>query len=253
MRGSEGLVQVQVHHVKSHVSGTRPAHHGVEVGAVVVAQAARLMHDARDFQNVGIEQAHGIGIGQHQRGRIGSRGLAQLFQIHQPVCVAGDAHHLIAAHGRAGGIGAMRRVRHKHLGASLVAPALMVRLDKQQAHVLPMRARGGLEGHAVHASDGGQAFLGLTQHLAAAARRGFGLERMHAGKARQGRHVLVDAGVVFHGAAAQGIEPLVYAVHLLGQRFIVAGQLALGQFRQIKRGLARKFLRQRRGGHVRRG
>ena len=76
---------------------------------------------------------------------------------------------------------------------------------------------------------------------------------MHAGKARQGCHVLVDAGVVFHGAAAQGIEPLVYAVHLLGQRFIVAGQLALGQFRQIKRGLARKFLRQRRGGHVRRG
>ncbi len=79
---------------------------------------------------------------------------------------------------------------------------------------LAVRTGGGLEGHAVHAGDlGRDSALRGVQHLPAA---GYGvlrgLQGMHAGKARQGRHLLVDAGVVLHGAGAQRIKAVVDAV-----------------------------------------
>ena len=49
MRGGEGLVQVEVDHVEAHVAGPDDAHDCIEVGAVVVAQAARLMDDLGDL------------------------------------------------------------------------------------------------------------------------------------------------------------------------------------------------------------
>ena len=45
MRGSEGLVQIHVQNVEAHVAGFDLAEDGIEVGAIVVQQTARFVHD----------------------------------------------------------------------------------------------------------------------------------------------------------------------------------------------------------------
>ena len=46
MRGREGLVEVDVHRVDAEVAGPDPADDGVEIGAVAIDQAARLVDRA---------------------------------------------------------------------------------------------------------------------------------------------------------------------------------------------------------------
>ena len=78
MGGGEGLVQVQVDYVKAHVARPDFAHDGVEVGAVVIGQAACLPDDLGDLQNVLIEYTQGVGVRQHQAGSVFAHCFPQL-------------------------------------------------------------------------------------------------------------------------------------------------------------------------------
>ncbi len=69
----EGLVQVEVDDVEAHVAGAREAHHGVEVGAVVVERRADAVDDLGDLGDVRVEQAERVGVGQHQAGDVARR------------------------------------------------------------------------------------------------------------------------------------------------------------------------------------
>ena len=120
---------------------------------VVVAQATGLVDQPGDLQNVLVENAHGVGIGQHQPRHIVSQHRLQGLQIHAAVGGGGDVHHLIAAHGGGGGIGAVGAVGNDDLGALMIAPCIVILLDQQHAGELAVSAGGGLEGHAVHAGD----------------------------------------------------------------------------------------------------
>ena len=57
MRRGEGLVQVHVDRVEAHVAGTDLAQDRVEVGAVVVQQAAGVVHQRGDFDDPALEDA----------------------------------------------------------------------------------------------------------------------------------------------------------------------------------------------------
>ena len=102
VRRGKCLVQVQVHHVKAHVARTCDAHDGIQVGAVVIVQPARLVYDAGDLQDLRVEESHRVGVGQHQAGSILPDGRLQGLQVHESVGVGGDADHLEARHGGAG-------------------------------------------------------------------------------------------------------------------------------------------------------
>ena len=55
---------------------------------------------------------------------------------------------------------------------------------------------------------------------------------MDGGEALQRGHLLIDAGIVLHGAGTQGVEAAVDAVYLLAELRIVAGDIGLAQLRQ---------------------
>ena len=59
-----------MYHVKAHITGPRDANDGVEVGAVVVAKAASVVDDPRDFEDVLLKQAKRVGVCEHQPGRV---------------------------------------------------------------------------------------------------------------------------------------------------------------------------------------
>ena len=231
----EGLVQVQVHAVKAHVAGTGMAHHRVQVGAVVVAQAACLVDNSGDFQNVRVKQAQRVGVGQHQAGGIGADGGFQGIQIHAALGVGRHRHHGEACHRRRGRVGAVGGIRNQNLGAGGVPAGLVVAADQQQAGVLAVGAGCRLHGHAGHAGDFTQQLFGAEQHLQRAL-GGLGrLQRMQLGKSRQRGQGLIDPGIVFHGAGTQRIKSVIDAVGLLGKLGIMPVQIHLGQFRQARR------------------
>ena len=119
----------------------------------------------------------------------------------------------------------------------MVAAGIVILLDEQHAGELAVGAGGRLEGHVVHAGDLAQVGFGGVQHLLHALLVGGGGKRMDGGKALQRGHLLVDAGVILHGARAKGIEPAVDAVNLLAKLGIVAGDIRLAHFRQSGLGL----------------
>ena len=69
MRRREGLVQIHVDHVESHVAGADLAQDRVQVRSVVVQQAAGLVHDARHLDDLVLEHAERGRIGEHDARR----------------------------------------------------------------------------------------------------------------------------------------------------------------------------------------
>ena len=68
MGGRECLVQVDVHHVEAHVTRAAGTQHGVQVGTVVVHQAATVVDEPGYLRDMLLEEPEGIGIGHHHRG-----------------------------------------------------------------------------------------------------------------------------------------------------------------------------------------
>ncbi|MPN14100.1 hypothetical protein SDC9_161426 [bioreactor metagenome] len=61
-----------------------------------------------------------------------------------------------------------------------------------------------------------------------------GLERVNSAKAFERGRLLVDRGVVFHGAAAKRIESVVDAVDLLLKLGIMPAHVGFAQLRQVQ-------------------
>ena len=122
MGDAEGLVQVEMRHVRAELAGQAQAEQGVEVGAVHVDLAAALVDHLADLDDGFLEHAMGGGIGDHQRRQIVGVGLglgAQVGEVDVAVLVAGHHLHRHPGHDGARRVGAMRRARDQ----ADVAPA----------------------------------------------------------------------------------------------------------------------------------
>jgi hypothetical protein len=115
VRLAEGLVQVDVDDVEAHVAGPRVAHHRVEVGAVVVEGAARLVDQPGDLGDVLVEDAERVGVGQHQAGDVVVDLRPQVVHLDPAALVGGDLDDLVAGHRHRGGVGPVRGVGGEHL------------------------------------------------------------------------------------------------------------------------------------------
>ena len=225
----EGLVQVHMRAVEAHVARACVAHDGVEVGAVVVAQAARLVDDAADLDDVGVKEAERVGVGEHEAGRVGADGRAQRVEVDAALVVGGDRDHGEARHDRRRGVGAVRGVGDDDLGAARLATLFQIVPDEEKARVLTVGTRRRLQGQGVHAEDLLEVLLDLPHDLETALDRLDGLERVDVGEAGQSRDLLVDLRVVLHGAGAERVEAVVHAVRLLGELAVVAAEVDFGE------------------------
>ena len=188
-----------------------------------------------------LEESEGVGVGHHHRRHSVVEQRAQMLHIHGAVFEALHLHHLKSADGGRGGIGAVGTVGHNHLGALQVAAALVVATYHHQSRQLAMGSGKGFEGEGGESRqfaegmvEQGDQRLGTTG--------GFGwLQGMEIGKLGHGSHLLVDAGVILHGATAQGIEPVVHT-EVVGTvvgvvahhgQLVALGQLGVGGTAQI--------------------
>ena len=233
VRRGEGLVDVEVHHVDPHLGDVHVAHQGVHVGAVTVDQSALLVDDLGDLGHVALEDAQGVGIGQHDAGRVLVHDLADGLGGDDPVLVQLDRDGRVAANGRGRRVRAVRRAGHDHLLA-LLALVRVVGVNHQHPRQLALCARRGLEGRGLHSGELEQILLQLVHELEGALEAGLRHEGMNVREAGQRGHALVDLGVVLHGAGAQRVHPRIDPEVPRGEARIVTDDVDLGQLRQFR-------------------
>ena len=157
-------------------------------------------------------------------------------KIHAAVRPGGDRNHRHPSHRRGGGVCAMGGVRHDDLRAGHVAPRLVVGLDHQKPRLLAVSARRGLESHIEHAGHFAEDAAQTVDDFETPLRVGLGLQRVDAGEAGEGGHLVVDLGVVLHRAGAQRVEPVVDAVGAACEKRIMAADLGLREGREPRGG-----------------
>ena len=243
MRGREGLVQVQVHHIHAEIPGTGLAHQGVHVGAVHIEQGALGVKNVGDLMNLALENADGAGVGQHQRSGVFVDDLLQLGDIDHAQRVGAQILHLVTADGCGGGIGSVSRIGDDDLGPG-IALGLMVGAHQQDAGELSMRSRRGLQRDRIHAGDIEQAGLQQANDLERSLGERFRLVRMRFGDAFEAGDEFVDPRVVLHGAAAQRIHAEIDGIVPGGEAGEVANDLDLAQLRHQSQIRARGFAQQ---------
>ena len=183
VRGGEGLVQVHVHDVESHVARPHDAEDGVEVGPVVVEQAPHLMDGRGDGLDVLFEQPQRVGVGQHDPGHVRVEDGPQRGQVDTAPLVAGHGDRLVAAQRDRGRIGAVGRVRDDHPVPGL-PPGPVVRPHQQQPGQLPRRAGRRLQRGRGHPGHLAQRLFELDEDLQPALAQRRRRARVHTGQAR---------------------------------------------------------------------
>ena len=109
----------------------------------------------------------------------------------------------------------MRTVRNDHSCTPKVATGHMILTDDHQTRKLSMRSSKRIEGKLSHSCDCRKGMSQLLIYAKNALNRLGRLQRVDAGKRRHGRDLLVDLGIVFHGAASERIESRIHTeVHL---------------------------------------
>src|SRR5207247_4216860 len=102
----EGLVQIEMDDVEVHLSRGRAAQDRVEVGAVVIEEAARVVDDLRDVEDVFFENPKGVRIRQHEGERLRSRGRLEGCEVDAYV-LRGNLDEIEPEHSRRGGVRAV--------------------------------------------------------------------------------------------------------------------------------------------------
>jgi len=148
MRCREGLVEVDVHDVEAHIAGAAFAEQGVEVGTVVVHQAASLVNHLSNFQHARLEDAEGVGVGHHHGCHLAAcliEELAKVLDIHRAVRQALHFYDFQSADGCRCGVRAVGRVGNQDFGAALVTAALVVCANDHQARQLAVGTGAGVQ------------------------------------------------------------------------------------------------------------
>ena len=110
-------MEIDVHHIKAHVTRTACTEHRVEVGSVVVHQSATLMYELGYLGNLLLKHTESVGVGHHHRSHGVVEDATKVVHIHKTLCGTLHLNNLQAANGSRGRIGAMSRVGDNHLGA----------------------------------------------------------------------------------------------------------------------------------------
>ena len=109
MRGRKRFVQIDVHRIDAEIARAHAPDNGVEIGAITIEITAHVMQRIGNLNDVALEQAAGVWIGQHDGGHIVAQFFFERGQVHTPLRIGGNAIDFKAQKRRRGRICAMRR------------------------------------------------------------------------------------------------------------------------------------------------
>ena len=206
MRDAEGLVEVEVAHVRTEPAGSGHSHQCVEVRAVEIHLPAGFMHGVADLTDGLLEDTMGGWVGDHECSQLRTMEidlLSEIAEIDVAVAVAGHHDNPHPGHRRTGRVRAMGRGRDEADGAFGVTVAAMPGADGEQSGELALGAGVRLQGHGVVSGDLGQPAFEISDDPEGAhgvLRRG---ERVQIGEPRPGDRLHLHCSVELHGAGPE--------------------------------------------------
>ena len=121
VRSREGLVEIQVKHIKAHIARTDNTHERVHIRSVIVKQTAAFMNQGCNFKNFLFEESKSVRIGHHDTcNRVIEKRL-EVLHIHQTGSIGLHLNDFKAADSSRCRIGSMRAVRHDDAGSLSIA------------------------------------------------------------------------------------------------------------------------------------
>ena len=244
MRGGERLVQVHVYDVEAHVTRPHPPEDGVEVGAVVITQAAGFVDDILDRNDAFLEHTQGGWVGKHESRRVRADAGLECVQVNIALAIRGNFPDRVAAHAGSGGVGAVRGVRNDDFAPGRVSTGIVIGTDHRHPGELSMRAGHGRHAHCGHAGDLLEHLLQLIQANEKTLPGIRVRQRVARQKLWQHGQRVADAWVVFHGAGAERVKLGVDAEVLLRKSGVMAHHVEFRGLRQKRWLLAQQFRRQ---------
>ena len=199
-------MQVHVDDIEAHVARAHLAEDGVEVGTVVIEQAARTVNDARHLADLPLEDAERGGVGQHDARGVGTHRALERREVDIALGVDRDLLDDAAAHGRGRRVRAVRRLGHDDLVAREVAAGAVVGADHRHPRELAVRAGHRAQRHRAHAGDLLEHLLQFEHALQEALPLRLGRARMAREELGQHRVLVAGLGVVFHRARTERVE-----------------------------------------------
>ena len=200
MRRRKRLVQVQVNDVKTHVTRPDFAENSVQVGAVVVKQSTRIMHELLDFHDPALKYTERGGIGQHDAGRPGPERFFQCLDIDVAIFTRRHFTYDAAAHRCRCGICAVRRIRDDDFVSFMVTVRDMIGANHRHTRKFSLRPGHRRQRDTLHAADRLQHFLEFIHALEKPLAVACGPERMTVREAWQQSQGITGPRVVFHRA-----------------------------------------------------
>ena len=213
MGSGKRFVQIQMHHVETHVRRAGHSHDGVQVGAVVIKQTAAVMDNPGNFKNLLFKQTQSVGIGKHESGQVFIRHAFKRLEIDQSPRIGRNLYHLETGHGRAGRIGPVTRVGYHQAGTVLTA-GLVPGAHDQQPGEFTLCPRNRLKTDAVHPRYLAKNVLHFPQYLEHSLYHPVRQQGVQTGKTGQTGNILPQPGIVLHSAASERVKPGVDAVVL---------------------------------------
>ena len=113
MRGREGLMEIDVHDVETHVARPGYAEHRVEIRTVVIHQRAAGMDHFGNLGDIVLENTHSVRVGHHDCGHGVIEKRTERLYVHCTVGQTLDFDHFQSGYGCGSGVGTMvpNRVR----------------------------------------------------------------------------------------------------------------------------------------------
>ena len=206
MWSGKGLVQVHVDDIETHVTRTDFAENCVQVGAVVIQQAARLVHHGRDLFDTTLKHPECRWVCEHDARRLRPDCRFERFEIDVAI---GTCRHFFddaAAHCCSRRVGTVCRIRADNFVTLMIIARIVIRLDHRHPGKLALCSGHRRKRHALHACNVFQHFLQLVHATQESLTMTNRTQWVASRETRQQCQRIACSRVVLHGAGTQRIK-----------------------------------------------
>ena len=233
VRDAEGLVQIEVRDISADVPVAGVTDQGVQVCAINVDLATRLVHSSGDVGNPFFIHPMRRRVGHHQRGKVVpvlSNFRCDVVNVHITQIITGHHHHLHAGQNSTGRVGAMSAGRNQTHCAVVIPTGAVIPTNSQQARIFSLAPSVWLERHRVIPGQLCQPLFQVRHQHQITLHVIDGRKRVNVTEFTPGDCFHFGGGVQFHGATTQGNHAPIKRVVLISQPFQVAHH---GRFRVV--------------------
>ena len=206
-------MQINMHHVEPHITGTTCAQHRIQICPIVVHQTTTVVYKSGNLRDTRLEEAKGIRIRHHHCSNLRallSNNTLQILKVDRSICPRAHLDDLQSADRRRSRVRPMSTIGHNDLLPIEITSRTVIVINRHQSRQFTMCPRIGLESEMSHTCEFTERALQQTDDGLCTTRSLHRLFRMYVLELRLCGYLLIDFRVILHRTGAERIEACVY-------------------------------------------